>query len=108
MTANISRRRLIESSIVGTAALAGATSAFAPLETRFLKDFVQTFHFRLTAYCHGSGHHLCTNRRVDFPAFEDGGCGAEIRNSAVGAASDENMLNRNPGHPAASREALIS
>lgn len=29
MTANISRRRLIESSIVGTAALAGATSAFA-------------------------------------------------------------------------------
>lgn len=28
MTANISRRRLIESSIVGTAALAGATSAF--------------------------------------------------------------------------------
>lgn len=29
MTVNISRRRLIESSIVGTAALAGATSAFA-------------------------------------------------------------------------------
>lgn len=29
MTANISRRRLIESSIVGTAAFAGAASAFA-------------------------------------------------------------------------------
>lgn len=30
MTANISRRRLIESSIVGTAALAGATPLLRP------------------------------------------------------------------------------
>lgn len=34
MTANISRRRLIESSIVGTAALAGATSVRFCVQTR--------------------------------------------------------------------------
>lgn len=51
MTANISRRRLIESSIVGTAALAGATSAFASKPVAKWDETVDINHRRRFRFC---------------------------------------------------------
>src|SRR5579872_2444954 len=82
-------------------------AGFAPFESGFDEDAVESFFFGLMLHQTRAGHHQRVNASGNLAAFGDGGGGAQILDARIGARTDEDLLHSYVGEARARRQPHI-